>query len=616
MNFLQKFQTIPKEYMMTIGFAEWADYSRYLLTKIRIPDALKIRSIFQPIVDIEDSNDSFRAALSKQKSTWVVIGLISMLINVLMLTGPIFMLQIYDRVLASGSVPTLSVIAILALLLYLFMGLFEAIRGRMLLRVGQSLDSQLTARAFSVSAGLQTPDNRGAQSRPLEDLDAVRQFFSGQGPAALLDIPWMPLYLAIVFMFHQMLGLVAVAGALIICVLAALNDVLNRKPLKDANAVSNQRRQAIAESRQNAETIGAMGMMNALCHQWVMRNDTFLDKQRDASDWSLLFLSSIKTVRFILQSAILAAGAWLAIHQEISAGVMIAASIMTARALAPVEQTVGQWRSISATYASLKRLDVALAGTDDPQDKTDLPLPKKSVRLDQVYCTAGDDVKPLIKGVSLDLKAGDGLGIIGPSGSGKSTLAKSIVGVLPLLRGSVRFDGAELKQWATGEIGRFVGYLPQEVQLFDGTIAQNIARFDPEATSKSVIEAAKLANIHDLIVGLADGYDTKIRANGQSLAAGQRQRIALARALYGNPFLVLLDEPHSNLDADGEKAVIEAARAMRSRGSVVLIIAHRPAVMSAVDQILCLKDGQVAGLGPRDEYARKTVRPLRKVGAA
>lgn len=548
---------------------------------------------------------------------FISVGVISMLINLLMLTGPVFMLQIYDRVLASGSVPTLLVIGALALLLYLFMGFFETIRGRMLTRIGQSADAQLTALAYAISTDqpLSGSATKTGQ-RPVQDLDCIRQFFSGPGPAALFDIPWMPFYLAIVFLFHSLLGWVALIGTLMIVALAVLNELASRQPAMEAAIAHGQRQRTVEASRRNSEAVRAMGMIDALSAHWNRENDDFLETQRGASDRAGFFAAAIKTVRFILQSAILAVGAWLAIQQDISAGVMIAASIMTSRALAPVELAVGNWKGFVAARTSLRRLSEAIGTMTGPARRLALPLPENNLRLEDVCCAPEGALKPIIQGISFELKAGDGLGIIGPSGSGKSTLARSIVGVTPLVRGSVRLDNAELAQWPPERVGRIIGYLPQDVQLFDGSIAQNIARFDSQASSDAVIEAAVMADVHRMIVEMPDGYDTVIGSTSLTLSAGQSQRIALARALYGNPFLIVLDEPNSNLDTDGERALTDAMKAMRARGSVVIVIAHRPSAISAVDTILCLRDGRVASFGQKGDIMKKIIRPVPNAGVA
>ncbi len=551
------------------------------------------------------------------RHTFAGVAVVSLLINILMLTGPLFMLQIYDRVLTSGSVQTLLVIAGLALTLYAFYGLLEGLRGRVLARVSQRMDAQLSGLAFSLSNMLPVKLGRqAAQLRPVQDLDSVRQFWAGPGPSAIFDLPWLPFYLGIVFLFHSLLGFVALAGALVICVLIGLNEVFSRKAASDANQSSLRRLVTIEEGRRNSEAIQSMGMAEALGTRWTADNDSYLGSQRRAADWSGFFGTSTKTFRFLLQSAVLGVGAWLAINQEISAGVMIAASIMTTRALAPVEQAIGQWRAFVASRQSLGRLKQLLPASSDESDMLALPLPRESLHLQEVACGPAGTATRTVEDISLKLSAGSGLGIVGPSGSGKSTLARAIVGAAPALAGSIRLDGAELAQWPGAKWGRFIGYLPQDIQLFDGTIGENISRFVPDAPADTVIEAAKLADVHQLITGLPEGYNTVIGSAGFTLSAGQRQRIALARALYGKPFLVVLDEPNSNLDTNGEAALARAIKAMRDRGSIVIVIAHHPSALSVVDQVLVLKDGKAAALGPREKVFRRLVKPVSQKFAA
>lgn len=554
-------------------------------------------------------------ALQPIRTGFVAIGFVSLLINLLMLTGPLFMLQVYDRVLASGSVPTLIVIGGLVIALYAFFGILETLRGRILSRLGQRVDARLSSLAYRISSLLPVRLGRGGtRLRPVADLDIVRQFLSGQGPAVIFDMPWMPLYLAIVFMFHPLLGMVAAGGGLVIIILIGLNEALARGPVAESSAEASRRASDVESGRENSEAICAMGMEQALADRWEARNDAYLATQRKTTDRMGLFGSMIKTIRFILQSAILAVGAWLAIEQEITPGVMIAASIMTSRALAPIEQAVSHWRGFVACRQALKRLRAVFSETNLVAGNVmlDLPLPKQSLIIENVSCGPFGEAKPVVTNLKFELVAGDGLGVIGPSGSGKSTLARALVGAVPPLRGAVRYDGAEIGQWPPERRGAFIGYLPQDLQLFDGTIAENIARFRPDASSEAVIEAAKLANVHDLIVGMPEGYNTVIGRDGRGLSAGQRQRIGLARALYGNPFLVVLDEPNSNLDAEGEAAVVNAVQAMRDKNCIVIVIAHRPSAIASVDKILCMRDGQMAAFGPKDEVLKKVLQPVRK----
>ena len=547
---------------------------------------------------------------------WGVAG-VSFVINLLTLTGPIFMLQIYDRVLISGSVPTLVVIGSLALALYLFFGVLDALRSRVLFRIGQQVDAKLSPEAYSLSTEIPTRIGaKGREVRPVQDLDSVTQFMTGHGPAAIFDMPWLPVYLSVIFLFHSLLGYVALAGALSICLLVLLNELCSRKPAALAARTRGRRESLVEESRRNADAVQAMGMSNALSGLWSAENSRFLAGQRLAADWSGVFSSAIKTVRFALQSAILAVGAWLAIGQEISPGVMIACSIMTARALSPVEQAVAHWRGFVAARQGFLRLREMLGVQSERAQNVELRLPEKRLVIEQLYCSPVGMQRPVVHGVSMELEAGDGIAVLGPSGSGKSTLLKAIVGTAFVIKGGIRLDGAALDQWSAERRGRFIGYLPQDLQLFDGTVAQNIARFDPSATSEEIIEAATLADVHDLIVRLPQGYDTVIGSGGMSLSGGQRQRIALARALFGNPFLLVLDEPNSNLDAEGEVALAAAIQTVRQRGSIVVMVAHRPRAIAAVNRTLCLKDGRVIANGPTEEIMRKSLVPVpSQVGA-
>lgn len=546
------------------------------------------------------------------------VALVSLLVNLLMLTGPVYMLQVYDRVLASGSVPTLLVISGFALLLYAVFGLLEGLRSRILSRIGQRIDAQLSGLAFAISSRLPLRMGAGAAKlRPVQDLDAVRTFMSGPGPAAIFDLPWMPVYFALLFLFHPLLGWLAIGGAVLICILIGLNEATSRKPATEAARAASRRASVEEAGRRNAEALGAMAMDGPLVQRWERENEAFLDVQRRAQDWSGFFATGIKTVRFLLQSAVLGLGAWLAILGEVTPGVVIAGSILTSRALAPVEQAVAQWRPFAAARLGRRRLREVFAQLSEPDvERLELPLPQRSLTVEQLACGPAGVPRPVVQGVALELSAGDGLGIIGPSGSGKSTLARALVGLVPPLHGSVRLDGAELSQWAPARRGRIIGYLPQDVQLFDGTVAENIARFDPDAEAEAVIEAARMADIHDFATGLPDGYNTLIGSEGMVLSGGQQQRIALARALFRKPFLVVLDEPNSNLDSDGEAALTRAIREMRNAGCIVVVIAHRPSAISAVDKVLCLRDGRMAAFGPKDEVLKRVVAPVPQSGVA
>ncbi len=560
---------------------------------------------------MSSKNEIVRKAFKSLRASYMGVGVVSMAINILMLTGPLYMLQVYDRVLASGSVPTLVVISSLAVGLYVFYGVLEAIRGKILVRMGQRVDAQLSASTYDLSTELPLLlGPKSNQLRPVQDLDTLRQFLSGAGPAAIFDVPWMPLYLGIVFLFHPILGLIALSGGLLICVLIILREVFSRKPAQEFAQENGRRANLVELSRRNSEVVRAMGMMPVLRTQWDQGNSEFLTKQRISADRSGTFGTIVKSFRFLLQSAVLGAGAWLAIKQEVSPGIMIAASIMTSRALAPIEQAVAHWPAFVSARQSKKRLQTILEERMLTDEILDLPLPSNTLTIEQVSSGPAGLKQIVVQNIDVKLHAGEGLGIIGPSGSGKSTLARAIVGVTAALRGSIRFDGSELSQWNPDKIGSFIGYLPQDIQLFDGTISQNISRFLSDAQSEDIIEAAKFADIHDMVSRLPDGYNTIIGQSGYALSAGQQQRIALARAIYKQPFLIVLDEPNSNLDSEGEIALTNAIKEMRDKGSIVIVIAHRPSAIAAVDKILVMKDGKQSAFGPKDEVLQKALAPV------
>ena len=540
------------------------------------------------------------------KSAFLAIAGVSVVINLLMLTGPLFMLQIYDRVLTSRSLPTLAVLAGLAAGLYVFFGVLEGIRARALGRVGAKVDIGLSGEAFASNISLPlVTGGKGQGFEPVADLDRLRQFLSGAGPSAIYDMPWLPLYLAVVFLFHPILGLVATVGALVVSILILVNEWLSRKPAVEAAAQGSKRNRFSADARRYAEAIAAMGMAGTLRDRWEANNASFLLAQSKAADRASLFSTAIKTLRFVLQSAVLGVGGWLAILQEITPGAMIAASIITSRALAPVELAVAHWRGFVAARQSLGRLNLVLGHLPESEVVTEMPLPERSVELIDAASGPPGAKLATVRGVSFSLRAGDGLGVIGPSGSGKTTLARAVVGVWPCLSGAVRLDGVETGRWDADRLGTAVGYLPQDVQLFDASVAENISRFAPSPSPDEVIAAAERANVHDLILSLPEAYDTMLGDGGVALSAGQRQRIALARALYRDPFLIVLDEPNSNLDAQGDAALNVAVLSARQRGAIVIVIGHRSSAIAAVDRLLVLEDGRQHDLGPKKEVLER-----------
>lgn len=545
------------------------------------------------------------------------LAVFSGLSNILMLTGSFFMLQVYDRVLPGRSIPTLIALMALATMLYVLQGGLDLVRSRISVRVGRYLDETLGLRVFDalVRLPLKTRgDGDGLQ--PLRDLDQVRSFLASGGPAALFDLPWMPVYLGICFLFHFWIGVAALMGALVLVAITILTEARTRGPAKASSRLAVSRSSLASEGRRNAEVLQAMGMRRQAALRWREANQKYLAAHEAASDVASGLGGMSKVFRAILQSLVLAVGAYLVINQESTAGIIIASSILTARALAPVEMAIANWKGFVSARQSGQRLDQLLKLLPKEEQPLALPPPTQSLVVDQIHVTAPGSEKHILNDISFRLRSGEGLGIIGPSGSGKSSLARAMVGVWPQLRGKIRIDNASLEQWSSEALGRHIGYLPQDVELFDGSIAVNIARFDPQATPAAVLEAARAAGAHDLILSFADGYGTRIGEAGMALSAGQRQRIGLARAFYGNPFLVVLDEPTSNLDSDGEDALTEAILSVRRRGGIVVVIAHRPKALDGVDHVLVVAEGRVQSFGPKDDVLRKVLRtsnPLKVV---
>jgi PrtD family type I secretion system ABC transporter len=549
-------------------------------------------------------------ALSQCRGAFGSVMAFSGLINVLMLTGPLFMLQVYDRVLPSRSVPTLVGLAILMAALYSFQALLEAIRSRVLVRVGSYLDESLAPRIYDVVVRLPLRMRGGGDgTQPLRDLDHIRAFLSSGGPSALADLPWAPFYLAICFMFHWLIGVAAIIGGIILTIITLCAEVFSRGPIKAASGHQATRNSLLEASRRNAEVVRAMGMAQKLGNRWSKANSEHLKSQRLASDVSGGLGSLSKALRMLLQSLVLGLGAWLVINQEASGGVIIASSILVSRALAPVELAIANWKGFVSARQGWKRLTNMMAMLPVEEVPLELPTPAGTLVVEGIAAVPPSERRVVLSDISFDLKAGAGLGVIGPSASGKSSLARILVGVWPAARGKVRLDGAALEQWSPELLGTHIGYLPQDVELFDGTVADNIGRFDHQPDAEKVIAAAKAAGAHDLILSLPNGYDTPIGEGGTSLSAGQRQRVALARAMYGDPFLVVLDEPNSNLDDEGDRALTGAIANVRRRGGIVIVIAHRPSALAAVDQVLVLANGQKVKMGPKEEVLRAVLRP-------
>ncbi|WP_312891277.1 type I secretion system permease/ATPase [Mesorhizobium silamurunense] len=556
-------------------------------------------------------------ALASCRSAFLAVGLFSGVLNVLMLTGSLYMLEVYDRVLPSRSLPTLVGISILLLILYCGQGILDFVRGRVLVRIGGALDEALGQRVYTSMLRLPLKTGReGDGLQPMRDLDGVRAFLSGMGPTALFDLPWLPLYLVIIFMFHWLLGVTALVGAIVLVTLTIMAERLTRKPVSSGTLSGIRRNGLITAASRNAEVVAAMGMAGWLAARWGDANLEYIAEQRKVSDVAGGFGAISKVLRMLLQSSMLGIGAWLVIEQQATAGIIITASILSGRALAPVDLAIANWKGFITARLGWQRLTKVLAALPAEAEPMLLPAPSANMSMQNVSIAAPGTQRLLVHDASFAMEAGHAVGIIGPSGSGKSTLVRALVGAWLPVAGRIRLDGADLDQWSQQEHGRHIGYLPQDVELFAGTVAENIARFEPDADAGAIIAAAKAAGAHELIVGFREGYETEIGEHGEALSAGQRQRIALARALYRDPFLVVLDEPNSNLDMDGEQALIRAMIAVRERGGVVVIVAHRPNVLTAVDFVLAMNQGRIHAFGPKDEVFAKMFPTLRPVPAA
>lgn len=545
-------------------------------------------------------------ALRSCKAAFAGVAVFSGVSNILMLTGAMFMLQVYDRVLPSRSVPTLVAMAILAGVLFVGQAVVDLVRGRIMTRIGVELDEAVGGRVFTAVSRLPLYiGHQGDGLQPQRDLDNVRIFLSSPGPSTLFDFPWMPFYLAIIWSLHPTLGITAICGAIVLVALTAATEVFTRKPMGAAVSTGVMRNGFAEASRRNAEVLAAMGMGNRLHDHWREASREYLMQQQHVSDIVGGFGSFARALRLMLQSAMLGIGAWLVIQGEATSGIIIAGSILAGRALAPVDLAIAHWRTFVAARQSWSRLSQVLARLPQDAQPMALPVPGSNLTVERMTIGAPGAQRIIVRGVEFSLDAGSVLGIIGPSGSGKSSLARGLVGAWRPLAGRVKLDGAALDQWSSERLGRHIGYLPQDVELFAGTVAANIARFDPGSDPKAIVAAARAAGVHQLIISFPNGYETQIGEGGTALSAGQRQRVALARALYRNPFLVVLDEPNSNLDMEGERALAEAILAIKARRGIVVIVAHRPNILTTVDFVLMMKEGQMHMFGTKQSVLSK-----------
>ncbi|MCC6890674.1 MAG: type I secretion system permease/ATPase [Hyphomicrobiales bacterium] len=554
-------------------------------------------------------DEQIRSSLAMLARVMPAVGIISAVVNVLALTGSLYMLQVYDRVLTSRSLQTLVLLSVLTVGLFLFQGALETIRGMIFLRLGSRLDRRLSPLAHR--AVMQMPllgQKPNGSLQPIQDVDTIRSFLQGQGPIAIFDIPWMPIYIGVVFLLHPLLGWVTLIGAAILLALTLITEMLVQKPAQTAVAASRERSSIAESSQRNSEVLHAMGFAERFHNRFLDANVSHLAAQERLSKIVGGLSVASKIFRVMLQSALLGLGAYLALRNEMTIGAIIACSITASRALAPIEIAIAHWRGFVAARQSASRFRSLLAKLPMVGDPLALPAPSNSLSVENVTIQPPGGTRTIVSNASFNLRAGQVLAVIGPSAAGKSTLARALAGVWPPTRGSIRLDGAALDRWSAQARGQHIGYLPQDVQLLSGTITENIARFDVDPDSRAVIAAAQAADVHDMILRLPEGYETRIGYEGCELSGGQRQRIALARALYRDPFMVVLDEPNSNLDAEGEAALTEALKKVAARGGIAVVIAHRPSVLAAADTVALLSGGQIGALGPRDEILRKVLR--------
>ncbi|RNJ41549.1 type I secretion system permease/ATPase [Mesorhizobium erdmanii] len=549
-------------------------------------------------MSLDNKSKIVSEALRACRRYFLFAAAFSLAINLLYLASPLYMLQIYDRVVTSGSETTLVMLTVVLLAAFLALAGLDLVRAAILTRASARLDRLLSAKILAAS--VETPSLGASQSQPIRDFDTFRQVITGSGVHALFDLPWSPIYIGIIFLLHPWLGFFALGSSLLLIAMAVLNEYIVRVPLKQANDLATANYNFTEMSLRNAEVVRAMGMIDGLVRRWGRDRGLALRQQGQASDRAALMSGLIRFLRLTMQSLILGLGAYLVIERQITGGSMFAASLLLGRGLQPVEQIVGLWRSLILARAALGRVEKLLDAGAQGERSFNLPKPTGKIAVEQLTFAIPSLQKVLLRDVSFRLDAGEALGIVGPSGAGKSTLARHLAGIMQPSRGTVRLDGADLTQWGRETLGDHIGYLPQDIELFADTVAANIGRFKIDV-DREVIEAARLAGVHEMIIRLPQGYETQIGEGGAVLSGGYRQRIALARAVFGMPNLIVLDEPSSNLDADGDRALAECALELKRRGSTVIIVSHRPSTLANVDKILLLRDGAVEAFGMRNE---------------
>ncbi|WP_158895745.1 MULTISPECIES: type I secretion system permease/ATPase [unclassified Pseudomonas] len=540
-------------------------------------------------------------ALLSSKISFLYVGFFSLFVNLLLLVPSFYMLEVYDRVVSSKSVTTLIMLTLIVVILMSVYGVIEWIRSRMMIRISTRLDLMLSERVFNASFNQSLFTNGlGISAQPISDLSGLRQFLTGSGLFAFFDIPWIPVYIGLMFYFHPWFGWLTVIGSLVAIAFAIANEWATSKQLLEANRENSAALNMVNSSLRNAEVINSMGMLPNLLKRWKIRGYKVLSLQARASEKGGAVSNASRTWRLLLQSFVLGLGAYLVINNEITPGLMTAASILVGRALAPIDQMIGNWRGFVAARGQYARLNEVLRQIPADSERMPLPIPKGDLSVEQIVVTPPGAHAPVIKGISFRAPPGVSVGVLGASAAGKSTLARALLGIWPAQSGKVRLDGADMFHLDRAAVGPYLGYLPQDIELFEGSIAENIARFG-EVDAAKVVEAAQIAGVHEMILRLPQGYDTVIGAHGGALSGGQRQRIGLARAIYGDPKLVILDEPNSNLDDVGERALGEALIKLKQKGTTLFMITHRVSALAYVDNLLVLSEGQIAMSGARDQ---------------
>ena len=550
------------------------------------------------IDEVEESE--LKQTIIKAKKSIFMAGLFSMFINVLMLVPPLYMLQLYDRVLTSRSESTLYMLTLIVIVLFVTMGLLEVVRSRVLVKFGNRFANILSNRIFESTFELANKKPEAASSRLMGDFTQLRQFLTGNGLFAFFDAPWIPIYIIVLFMFHVYFGIFAIFAAIILVAITILNEYTTKEKMDNANTLNRDSMMQLEANIRNAEVINAMGMKSNVRKKWEEKYFGFLNAQNDASNKAGIWSNLSKTLRMFFQSMILGLGAYLAVNMELSAGMMIAGSIIMGRALAPLDLMIATWKGFSGARMSYKRIDQLLKDFPKNKEYMELPAPKGFISVEGVYAKPPASNKYTLENLNFSINKGDILGVIGASAAGKSTLARIILGVWPVQIGTVRIDGADISQWDREHLGKYIGYLPQDIELFSGTISENIARFN-EVDSQKVIEAAMKAGVHEMILRLPEGYDTVIGSGAVVLSGGQRQRIGLARAIYDNPVFVVLDEPNSNLDEQGELALLKTVEELKQSGTTVVIITHRPNILKVTNKILIMNSGKIERYASTEE---------------